>query len=58
MKYIQGKVKIIVFHSEENSFTILKIKVTDSTEELNLFMVDDTDYLTITGYFPVPMRGE
>jgi len=58
MKYIQGKVKIIVFHSEENSFTILKIKVTDSTEDLDLFMMDDSDYLTITGYFPVPMRGE
>ena len=58
MKYIQGKVKIIVFHSEENSFTILKIKVTDSTEQLNLFMEDESDYLTITGYFPVPIRGE
>lgn len=58
MNYIQGIVKTVVFHSEENSFTILKLKITESTEELDLFMQDDTDYLTITGYFPVPMRGE
>lgn len=58
MSYIQGIVKVIVFHSEENSFTILKVKVTESTEELDLFSYDDTDYITVTGYFPVPMRGE
>jgi len=56
MKYIQGIVKAIIFHSEENSYTIIKIKVTDSNENLTLFTYDD--YLTITGYFPQPMRGE
>ncbi|QMS85611.1 ATP-dependent RecD-like DNA helicase [Candidatus Xianfuyuplasma coldseepsis] len=58
MEYIQGIVKAIIFHSEENSYTIIKIKVTDSSEQLNLFVFDDTDYVTVTGYFPVPMRGE
>lgn len=58
MEFVQGIIKSIVFHSKENSFTILKVKITDSSENLNLFMLDDTDYLTITGYFPVPMRGE
>lgn len=58
MDFVQGTVKVIVFHSNENSFTIIKIKVTDSSENLNLFMFDDTDYLTVTGYFPAPMRGE
>ncbi len=56
MKYIQGIVKAIIFHSDENSFTIIKIEVTESTEDLTLFSYDD--YLTITGYFPQPMRGE
>ncbi len=56
MKYIQGIVKAIIFHSEENSYTILKVKVTESNEDLTLFNYDD--YLTITGYFPQPMRGE
>ena len=27
-------------------------------EPVQPFMYDDTDYLTVTGYFPVPMRGE
>lgn len=58
MNYIQGEVKAIIFHSDENSYTIIKIKLTESTEKMDLFMVDDTDYVTVTGYFPVPMRGE
>ena len=56
MKFIQGIVKAIIFHSEENSFTILKLKVTESNEDLTLFTYEDL--LTITGYFPQPMRGE
>ena len=58
MNYIQGIVKAIIFHNEENSYTIIKVKATDSTEDLNLFMYDEFDYITVTGYFPVPMRGE
>ena len=58
MKYVQGVIKAIIFHSEDNSYTIIKVKVTDSTEELNLFAYDDYDYLTVTGYFPLPIRGE
>lgn len=58
MNYIQGTVKLIVFHSDENSYSIIKISVTESTEELNLFLADDSDYITVTGYFPLPMRGE
>ena len=58
MNYIQGVVKAIIFHSEENSYTIIKIKLTDITEKVDLFVFDDTDYVTVTGYFPVPMRGE
>ena len=58
MNYIQGIIKAIIFHSEENSYTILKAKVTDSTEDLDLFKFDEFDYVTITGYFPMPLRGE
>jgi exodeoxyribonuclease V alpha subunit len=58
MTYIQGTVKAIIFHSEENSYTIIKIKITEMTEKTNLFVLDDSDYVTVTGYFPVPMRGE
>jgi len=56
MKYVQGIVKAIIFHSKENSFSIIKIEVTESNEDLTLFTYED--YLTITGYFPQPLRGE
>ena len=58
MDFIQGKVKAIIYHNEENSYTIIKIKVTDATEKMGLFVYDDFDYVTVTGYFPQPMRGE
>lgn len=56
MNYIQGIVKALIFYSDENSYNIIKVKITDSNEDLNIFMYDD--YITITGYFPQPLRGE
>lgn len=56
MKFVQGIVKAIIFFSPENSYNILKLKITDSNEDLNIFMYDD--YITVTGYFPQPQRGE
>jgi exodeoxyribonuclease V alpha subunit len=58
MNYIEGIVKAIIYHNEENSFTITKVKITDTTEKLDLFQLDESDYLTVTGYFPKPLRGE
>jgi exodeoxyribonuclease V alpha subunit len=58
MDYIQGKVKAVIYHNNDNSYTIIKVKVTEATEKTGLFTYDDTDYLTVTGYFPQPMRGE
>lgn len=56
MNYIQGKIKAVIYHNKDNSYTIIKVKVTEATEKMGLF--DDTDYLTVTGYFPQPIRGE
>lgn len=56
MSFIQGIIKVIVFHSEDTSYNILKIKITETDEVLDVFMMDD--YMTITGYFPLPLRGE
>lgn len=58
MNYIQGIVKAVIYHNDDNSYTIIKVKITESTEQMNLFVFDDLDYVTVTGYFPVPMRGE
>ena len=56
MNYIQGIVKALIFYSNENSYNIIKVKITDSNEDLDIFMYDD--YITVTGYFPQPLRGE
>ena len=56
MNYLQGTIKSIVFHSEDNSFNILKVRVEDTDLQKSLFFLDD--YMTVTGYFPLPLRGE
>ncbi len=56
MNYIQGIVKALIFYSNENSYNIIKVKITDSNENLSIFNFDD--YITVTGYFPQPLRGE
>ncbi|MEC9484924.1 MAG: ATP-dependent RecD-like DNA helicase [Candidatus Izemoplasma sp.] len=58
MKYIQGIVKAIIFHSEQNAFTIIKIDVTKTSKPMDLITQSQGDYLTVTGYFLKPMRGE
>lgn len=56
MNYLVGTIKSIVFHSEDNSFNILKVKVEETDLKKSLFFLDD--YMTVTGYFPLPLRGE
>ncbi|PAT01604.1 ATP-dependent RecD-like DNA helicase [Candidatus Izimaplasma bacterium ZiA1] len=56
MNYIQGKVKLNVYYNESNAYNILKVKISESDLKLDLFMYED--YVTVTGYFVKPMRGE
>lgn len=58
MNYIEGVVKALIYHNNDNAYTIIKVKVNDSTEKLSLFNIDEYDFVTVTGYFPQPMRGE
>ncbi len=58
MKYIQGIVKALLYHNEENAYTIIKIEVTDITEDTGLFLIEKGDLITITGYMTSPKRGE
>lgn len=45
MEEIKGKLKVVVFHNEENLYSVIKIKVSDE---------QDNKYMTLTGNFPVP----
>jgi exodeoxyribonuclease V alpha subunit len=58
MNYIQGIVKAILYHNEENAYTIIKIEITDITEDTGIFLFEEGDYITVTGYMSTPMRGE
>ncbi|HHU60265.1 TPA: ATP-dependent RecD-like DNA helicase [bacterium] len=44
MDEIIAKVKVVLFHNEDNMYSVIKVKVEDTT---------DNDYLTITGNFPL-----
>jgi len=48
MKFLEGYVKLVLFNNKDTGYTICKIKVTESSDEL-----DDNGYFTVTGYFPI-----
>lgn len=45
MEEIVGKLKVVVFHNEENLYSVIKIKINEET---------DNKYMTLTGNFPIP----
>ena len=48
MEEIVGKLKVVVFHNEENLYSVIKIKLNDDS---------DNKYLTLTGNFPIPSEN-
>lgn len=45
MEEVVGKLKVVVFHNEDNLYSVIKIKLNEET---------DNKYLTLTGNFPIP----
>lgn len=45
MEEVIGRVKAVIFHNEENLYSVIKIKLNEET---------DNKYLTLTGNFPLP----
>ena len=45
MDEIIGKLKVVVFHNDENLYSVIKIKVSEAS---------DDKYVTLTGNFPIP----
>ena len=50
--YIKGKLSYEIFHNTENYYTVSKVKVLESTEE-----IDDKE-VTVVGYYPPLLEGE
>ena len=45
MDEIVGKLSVVIFHNEENLYSVIKVKVSEET---------DNKYVTLTGNFPIP----
>ena len=45
MDEIVGKLSVVIFHNEENLYSVIKIKVSEES---------DNKYMTLTGNFPIP----
>jgi exodeoxyribonuclease V alpha subunit len=45
MEEVVGRLKVVLFHNDDNLYSVIKIKVNDET---------DSKYLTLTGNFPIP----
>lgn len=46
-RYVKGLVKVVIFHNEQNLYSVLKVRVHDTSEN-----IEDKE-ITVTGYFPL-----
>ncbi|MFV2046742.1 ATP-dependent RecD-like DNA helicase [Metabacillus litoralis] len=45
-RYVKGLVKVVIFHNEQNLYSVLKVRVHETSED-----IEDKE-ITVTGYFP------
>ncbi|MBD1381253.1 SF1B family DNA helicase RecD2 [Metabacillus arenae] len=45
-RYLKGVISIVIYHNEQNLYTVLKVKIEDTSENY-----EEKD-ITVTGYFP------
>jgi exodeoxyribonuclease V alpha subunit len=46
-RYVKGLVKVVIFHNEQNLYSVLKVRVHETSEN-----IEDKE-ITVTGYFPL-----
>ncbi|MDQ0224766.1 ATP-dependent RecD-like DNA helicase [Bacillus sp. 7586-K] len=51
-QYIKGLVKVVIFHNEQNLYSVLKVRIHESSEPL------EEKEITVTGYFPLLHEDE
>ncbi|WP_273125065.1 SF1B family DNA helicase RecD2 [Bacillus weihaiensis] len=51
-RFVKGLVKVVIFHNEQNLYSVLKVRVQETSEE-----IDDKE-ITVTGYFPTLHEDE
>lgn len=51
-RYIKGLIKVVIFHNEQNLYTVLKVRIHETSEEI------EEKEITVTGYFPILHEDE
>ncbi|HZH58674.1 MAG TPA: ATP-dependent RecD-like DNA helicase, partial [Metabacillus sp.] len=46
-RYVKGLVKVVIFHNDQNLYSVLKVRVHETSEN-----IEDKE-ITVTGYFPL-----
>ncbi|TXC90046.1 ATP-dependent RecD-like DNA helicase [Metabacillus litoralis] len=46
-KFVKGLVKVVIFHNEQNLYSVLKVRIHETSEN-----IEDKE-ITVTGYFPL-----
>ncbi|MED4463962.1 SF1B family DNA helicase RecD2 [Metabacillus fastidiosus] len=51
-RFVKGLIKVVIFHNEQNLYTVLKVRIQETTEQ-----IEDKE-ITVTGYFPLLHEDE
>lgn len=58
MGYIEGVIRNLTYYNDDNAYAVIKLTITDANIKRGLFDEDLDEVMTVTGYFPKPMKGE
>ncbi|MFC0270110.1 ATP-dependent RecD-like DNA helicase [Metabacillus herbersteinensis] len=51
-RFVKGLIKVVIFHNEQNLYSVLKVRVQETNEQL------EEKEITVTGYFPLLHEDE
>ncbi|MED4530820.1 ATP-dependent RecD-like DNA helicase [Metabacillus fastidiosus] len=51
-RFVKGLIKVVIFHNEQNLYTVLKVRIQETNEQ-----IEDKE-ITVTGYFPLLHEDE
>ncbi len=58
MGYIEGVIRNLTYYNEDNAYAVVKLTITDANIKRGLFDEDLDEVMTVTGYFPKPLKGD
>ncbi len=58
MATLEGEVRNVTFYNEENAYAVVKVNVDTTDARHGLLSALEEGVVTVTGYFPKPLKGE